>query len=248
MSEEKKSFREFLANDALNPGVKDENLQKVDVGSRKAEENNNYTSESRATKTTPSSIQKKPVALFAALWLVFLGLTIGLSFVSLWALFGIIPTLICFWKMVLNNADNNYKSVYSKFDGKYVDKEFEKIQKVEEIEPDIVKAEAKEKGADLTEQEKDEKDLNDKKDKKKPKSRKNIKSKDEDEIDECDDDNDEEEEEEEVEEKKSKKAEKSDKKFGSKVEKNDKRDVENYKSKTSLVERNKRTKGQRAMY
>ena len=31
MSEKKKSFQEFLANDALNPGVKDKNLQKVDV-------------------------------------------------------------------------------------------------------------------------------------------------------------------------------------------------------------------------
>ena len=248
MSEKKKNFAEFLANDALNPGVKNEKLLKVGVGERKTAGERDFEGDKGSMRMVTPKIKKAPVALFGILCLAFLGLTIGLSFVSLWALFGIIPTLICFWKMVLNNADNNYKSVYSKFDGKYIDKEFEKIQKVEEIESDLMKAEAKDRMTDLTAPEDEEQDIKEKKWRKKPKGKKRGKSKGEEdeEVDDFDEDGEEEEEEEEEKEKgneeykKTSKAEKSGKKYGSKVEGNsEKKDVENKKSKTSLKERNK---------
>lgn len=248
MSEKKKSFREFLANDALNPGVTDDKLQKVDVGSREAEDSNKDDRKDKvAAQRSVPKIKQKPVALFGILCLMFLGLTIGLSFVSLWALFGIIPTLLCFWKMVLNNADNNYKSVVDRYDSDYLEridsKEKEK-QKCQEMEQEIEekKEEAWKKYEAKLENEKEK--IEEKKEKRE-KNGKNGKSKDkdEDDIDDFDDDDEEEEE-----EKNGKKAEKSDKKFGSKVEKSGKRDVENENSRTSLIERNRRIRGQRAIY
>ena len=246
MPEKKKSFREFLANDALNPGVRDDKLQKIDVGSRDAAEDENGKTDKKAIKAAPPKIKKAPVALFGILCLVFLGLTIGLTFVTPWCLFGIIPTLLCFWKMVLNNADNNYKSVVDRYDSDYLEridsKEKEK-QRCQELEEEI---EEKKKKTETKEEEEDEEKEVEEKKKKERKGKKSSKpkDKDEDEIDDFDDD----EEEEEEEEKKSKKAEKSDKKFGSKVEKSGKRDVENENSRTSLIERNKRIRGQRTMY
>jgi len=256
MSEKKKSFAEFLSNEALNPGVNDNKLQKVDVGLRDVAEDNDYKEDKKVVKAVAPKIKKKPVALFGVLCLVFLGLTIGLTFVTPWCLFGILPTLLCFWKMVLNNADNNYKSVVDRYDSDYlerIDSKEKERQKCQEMEQEIEekkedkKEEKKNKSQTKEEEDDEEKEVEEKKEKKERKGKKSSKTKDEDE-DEIDDFDDDDEEEEEEEEKKSKKAEKSDKKFGSKVETSGKKDVENDNSKTSLIERNKRMRGQRAMY
>ena len=137
MSEKKKSFAEFLSNEALNPGVNDDKLQKVDVGSRDVAEDNDYKDDKKVVKAVAPKIKKKPVALFGILCLAFLGLTIGLTFVTPWCLFCIIPTLLCFWKMVLNNADNNYKSVVDRYDSDYlerIDSKEKERQKCQEME------------------------------------------------------------------------------------------------------------------
>ena len=239
MSEKKKSFAEFLSNEALDPDVQNETLQKVNVTGRKIE-GDKYSS--KATKKTIPSVKKKPVALFGLLFLAFIGLTVGLSFVSLWALFGIIPTLLCFWKMVLNNADNNYKSVYSRFDGKYVDKEFEKKTNVEELGNDLVKSECKNYFSDFEDEDNEEK----KTETKNNKTRNNTKN----DKDFLNNDNEEEEEDEEEEEEKDnnknkekKKVEKSEnQRFGFKVGNNAKKNVDNDDSRTSLKERNKKRK------
>ena len=252
MSEKKKSFAEFLSNEALNPGVNDDKLQKVDVGSRDVAEDNDYKDDKKVVKAVAPKIKKKPVALFGILCLAFLGLTIGLTFVTPWCLFCIIPTLLCFWKMVLNNADNNYKSVVDRYDSDYlerIDSKEKERQKCQEMEQEIEekKEEKKNKSQTKEEEEDEEKDVEEKKENKGRKGKKSNKTKDEDE-DEIDDFDDDDEEEEEEEEKKNKKAEKSDKKFGSKVEKSGKKDVENDNSRTSLIEKNRRLRGQMAMY
>ena len=79
MPEKKKSFAEFLSNEALNPGVEDNKLQNVDVGNRDIAEDENGKSDKKAIKAAPPKIKKAPVALFGILCLVFLGLTIGLT-------------------------------------------------------------------------------------------------------------------------------------------------------------------------
>ena len=72
MSEKKKSFQDFLANDTLNPGVKDDKLQKVDVGNRDIAEDENGKTDKKAIKAAPPKIKKAPVALFGILCLAFL--------------------------------------------------------------------------------------------------------------------------------------------------------------------------------
>ena len=193
MSEKKKSFREFLANDALNPGVNDDNLQKVDVGAREVEDAyKDDKKDKAAAKTIAPKIKKKPVGLFFLLGVAFLGLTIGLTFVTPWCLFGIIPTLLCWWKMVINNGDNNYKSVVDRYGSDYLEridsKEKEK-QKCQEMEQEIEekKEEEKKKYESNKDLEDKEEEVNKKKD---YKGKKKGKSKDEDddEIDDFDDD------------------------------------------------------------
>ena len=259
MSEKKKSFQEFLANDALNPGVEDKKLQKVNVDKREVEAADDFGKECNAKKTVAPKIKKKPVGLFFLLGAAFLGLTIGLSFITPWCLFGIIPTLLCWWKMVINNGDNNLKSVVYRYDNDYFEridgKEKEK-QKCQEIEEELEekKEEEKKKFEAKKDEEENEVDKNEEKNKRNCKKNSKSNDKDEDEIDNLDDDDEDEEEDEEKEkdkddDKKKKKAERSNYKFhGQKVEKNSQNDVNNDNSKTSLIERNKRMRGQRAMY
>ena len=259
MSEKKKSFQEFLSNDALNPGVKDDKLQKVDVGKRDDDTTveNSSSSSLNSSGFVKQKINKKPVGLFFLLGVVFLGLTIGLSFVSLWALWGIVPTLLCWWKMVLNNGDNNLKSVVYRYDSDYLDRidsKEKEMLRCQEMEQELEeKKEEEKKKTEAKEKEEDgEKEVKEKQVKKERKGKKSSKTKDDDDelftYDDGYDGDDEDDDEEEEEEKKSKKAEKSDKKFGSKVEKSGKRDVENDKSRTSLIERNNRIRGQREIY
>ncbi len=259
MSEKKKSFQEFLANDALNPGVEDKKLQKVNVDKREVEAADDFGKECNAKKTVTPKIKKKPVGLFFLLGVVFLGLTIGLSFVSLWALWGIVPTLFCWWKMVLNNGDNNYKSVVDRYDSDYLErvgaKEKEE-QRCQEQAEELENEKEKERDArfekymkGLEDEEKKEKQSkNNEKTDKKNKSR--HEDDEDDKSNDYDDEDDEEEEEEEKEKNyKKQKAEKSNnRQFGHKVGNNINRGVENENSRTSLYNRNKEMNKQRTKY
>ena len=251
MPKRKKSFREFLANDALNPGVKDNELQKVDVDKREIEAVEESSGKCDTERSVTPKIDKKPVGMLFLLGVVCLGLTVGLSFVSLWALWGIVPTLLCWWKMVLNNGDNNLNSVVDRYDSDYlrrIDSKEKEKQKCQAVEHEIEEHRDEEKKKYEGKFEEEEEEMEEKKGKNKRNNKKGNKSKDEDEEDNelfTDDEGEDEEEE----EKDRKKVEKSDKKrLGNKfsknfkVEKNVERDIDNDESRTSLMERNNKKK------